>query len=264
MAGSGRRGNLRAAIRRAPGCGRTESDPATLNPMTADDQAGAPDDQTGALDAPASAPDQVAERLRAVTEALESVSRDRGLLRALTVEERTRLLNAAGDVFNPDLVQRRLWGKAIRRQEKAAKQERDESALAETGIRVLRDRPVYTTPNAALPAGFEQARLVEMRDRRVGHRALERDLIINASRILLDRATILVDRGIPVARARSALAAAVRAAGGAPGGEHGQHEERDEVDGLSLSHCPDNRIVWRPRPSRYASSAESAPTRITL
>ena len=157
MAGSGRRGNLRAAIRRAPGCGRTESDPATLNPMTADDQAGAPDDQTGALDAPASAPDQVAERLRAVTEALESVSRDRGLLRALTVEERTRLLNAAGDVFNPDLVQRRLWGKAIRRQEKAAKQERDESALAETGIRVLRDRPVYTTPNAALPAGFEQA-----------------------------------------------------------------------------------------------------------
>jgi hypothetical protein len=55
-----------------------------------------------------------AERLRAATEILESVVRDRGLLGALSVEERTRLLSAAGDVHNPDIVQRRLWAKSLR------------------------------------------------------------------------------------------------------------------------------------------------------
>ena len=101
--------------------------------------------------------DDAAERLKAATEILESVVRDRGLLGALSVEERTRLLSAAGDVHNPDLVQRRLWAKSLRKREKAAKLERDESALAETGIRVLREKPVYTTPNVVPPDGFEQA-----------------------------------------------------------------------------------------------------------
>jgi NAD(P)-dependent dehydrogenase (short-subunit alcohol dehydrogenase family) len=101
--------------------------------------------------------DANAESLKLATEILEAVVRDRGLLRSLSVEERTRLLNAAGDVFNPDLVQRRLWGKALRRQEKAAKTQRDESVLAETGIRVLREKPVFTTPNVFTPIGFEQA-----------------------------------------------------------------------------------------------------------
>ncbi len=101
--------------------------------------------------------DDAAERLKAATEILQSVVRDRGLLGALSVEERTRLLSAAGDVHNPDLVQRRLWAKSLRKREKAAKLERDESALAETGIRVLREKPVYTTPNVVPPDGFEQA-----------------------------------------------------------------------------------------------------------
>ena len=100
--------------------------------------------------------DPVAERLKAAIEALEAVVRDRGLLGELTVEERTRLLNAAGDVFEPDLAQRRRWGKAIRRKEKEAKLERDESVLAETGIRVLREKPLFTTPNVFPPDGFEQ------------------------------------------------------------------------------------------------------------
>jgi hypothetical protein len=97
-----------------------------------------------------------AERLRSAAEILEAVVRDRGLLGALTVEERTRLLSAAGDVHNPDIVQRRLWAKSLRKREKAAKLERDESALAGTGIRVLREKPVYTTPNVAPPAELEQ------------------------------------------------------------------------------------------------------------
>lgn len=101
--------------------------------------------------------DDVAARLKAATEALEAVVRDRGLLGELSVEERTRLLSAAGDVFNPDIVQRRQWGKTVRRRAKAAKLEQDETALAGTGIRVLREKPVFTTPNVFPPDGFDQA-----------------------------------------------------------------------------------------------------------
>ncbi len=99
---------------------------------------------------------ETTERLRAAIEALELVARDRTLLRALSVEERTRLLSAAGDVFNPDVVTRRRADKENRRRRRAAKLERDEAVLAESGIRVLRDRPVFTTPNVYPPAGFEQ------------------------------------------------------------------------------------------------------------
>ncbi len=98
----------------------------------------------------------VAERLRQLTEALEAVVRDRGLLRALSVEERTRLLAAAGDVHNPDVVQRRRFNKAARREKKAARLRHDDEVLAGTGIRVLREQPVYTSPNVFPPAGFEQ------------------------------------------------------------------------------------------------------------
>jgi len=97
-----------------------------------------------------------AERLRAATEILEAIVRDRGLLGALTVEERTRLIAAAGDLYNPDLEQRRRWMKASRRAEKAAARENVEAVLAETGIRVLREKPVYTTPDPPKHAQFEQ------------------------------------------------------------------------------------------------------------
>ncbi|MFN2469249.1 MAG: SDR family oxidoreductase [Gaiellaceae bacterium] len=100
--------------------------------------------------------EEAAERLRLATEALEAVVRDPGLLTALSVEERTQLLAAAGNVFNPDVVQRRRAAKVQRRRAKAARVERDETALAEAGIRVLRARPVFTTPNVFPPDGFEQ------------------------------------------------------------------------------------------------------------
>ena len=58
------------------------------------------------------AADETAAKLREATELLESVAHNRGLLGGLTVEERTRLLKAAADVFNPDVVQRRRFTKA--------------------------------------------------------------------------------------------------------------------------------------------------------
>jgi NAD(P)-dependent dehydrogenase (short-subunit alcohol dehydrogenase family) len=104
----------------------------------------------------AEAADAVAARLRAVTAELETLAADRGLLAALPPDERTRLLNAAGDLFEPDVARRRQSGKAARRRAKAEKLERDEAVLAGTGIRVLRERPVYTSPNVFAPHEFAQ------------------------------------------------------------------------------------------------------------
>jgi NAD(P)-dependent dehydrogenase (short-subunit alcohol dehydrogenase family) len=98
----------------------------------------------------------VAARLRALADGLEEIVADRSLLKELSVEERTRLLAAAGDVHNPDVVQRRRFNKVVRREKKAARLDRDESVLAETGIRVRRAQPVFTTPNVFVPHEFEQ------------------------------------------------------------------------------------------------------------
>jgi len=103
----------------------------------------------------AESPDDTAARLRAATELLESVVRDRSLLGLLSLEERTRLQSAAADVFNPDVAQRRRFTKAQRKQEKAARIGADESLLAGAGIRVLREKPVFTTPNVYPPKGFD-------------------------------------------------------------------------------------------------------------
>ena len=100
--------------------------------------------------------DGTVAKLRAATEALEAVACDRGLLETLSAEERTRLLTAAGDVFDPDVVRRRQSSKAFRRRQKAARIQQDETLLAATGIRTLRDKPVYTSPNVFAPRGFEQ------------------------------------------------------------------------------------------------------------
>ena len=115
------------------------------------------DSETPARGAEDAVARELGERLRQATEALEAVVADRGQLGALSVDERTRLLSAAGDVYNPDLEQRRRWAKSLRRREKAAKLLHDENVLAETGIRVLREKPVFTTPNVFVPSEFEQS-----------------------------------------------------------------------------------------------------------
>jgi NAD(P)-dependent dehydrogenase (short-subunit alcohol dehydrogenase family) len=100
-------------------------------------------------------PAQAADRVRAATELLEAVVADRGLLEGLTRAERTRFLTAAADVFEPDVVQRRRSSKAARKRARAQNEARDEALLAQTGIRVLRERPVFTTPNVYPPPPFE-------------------------------------------------------------------------------------------------------------
>ena len=87
------------------------------------------------------------ERLRRATELLELVAADRQLLGGLSVEDRTRLLNAAGDVFCPDVDQRRRQSKLRARQRRTDHVDNAETVLAGTGIRALRSKAVYTTPN---------------------------------------------------------------------------------------------------------------------
>ncbi|MEO5803715.1 MAG: SDR family oxidoreductase [Verrucomicrobiota bacterium] len=96
------------------------------------------------------------ERLKTATELLEAVANNRALLAGVSEEERTRLLQAAGQVSRPDAVDRRRLRKAQLRQRDAERLHRDQSVLNKTGIRVLRKKPVFTTPNVYPPLGFEQ------------------------------------------------------------------------------------------------------------
>jgi NAD(P)-dependent dehydrogenase (short-subunit alcohol dehydrogenase family) len=100
--------------------------------------------------------DGMQEQLRAAVAVLEQAAADRGLLAGLSDEDRTRLFRAAGEIFNPDLKARRRLVKAKVRQRNAEKVERDQSKLNETGIRQLRKKPVFTTPNLPAPPDFEQ------------------------------------------------------------------------------------------------------------
>ncbi len=108
---------------------------------------------------------ELAARLRAATELLEAVATDRGLLDGLTHDEQVRLVNAAGDVFCPDVEERRQRAKARRKRARADKLRRDEEVLADTGIRTLRAKPVFTTPNVFAPEGFVQQEVLDDPDR---------------------------------------------------------------------------------------------------
>jgi NAD(P)-dependent dehydrogenase (short-subunit alcohol dehydrogenase family) len=100
--------------------------------------------------------DAVIAQLKAAAEILEKASANRALLGALSQEERTRLLKAAGDIYCPDLTQRRKLVKATVKHRKAEKLKRDQSKLHETGIRKLRREKVFTTPNVFPPKNFIQ------------------------------------------------------------------------------------------------------------
>jgi NAD(P)-dependent dehydrogenase (short-subunit alcohol dehydrogenase family) len=95
------------------------------------------------------------QRLQTTIELLEAVAQNRALLAVLSDENRRRLLQAAGEVYCPNAANRRRLVKATQRQRKARQLERDQTILAESGIRKLRNQPVYTTPNIAPPTDLE-------------------------------------------------------------------------------------------------------------
>ncbi|PAW80273.1 MAG: oxidoreductase [Pedosphaera sp. Tous-C6FEB] len=95
-------------------------------------------------------------QLNAATELLERIAADRALLAQLTTEERARLQTAAGEIYCPDLKERRRLVKARVKLRKVEKLQRDQAKLHETGIRKLRREKVFMTPNVFPPDNFEQ------------------------------------------------------------------------------------------------------------
>jgi NAD(P)-dependent dehydrogenase (short-subunit alcohol dehydrogenase family) len=95
------------------------------------------------------------DKIDALVAFLEDIASNRGLLSDLSPEERTRLIQAAGRVYNPDPAARRHLVKAIEKKRRADRAGRDERKLHDTGIRALRRQPVFTTPNVFAPPAFD-------------------------------------------------------------------------------------------------------------
>jgi len=90
--------------------------------------------------------------------ALEAMAADRTLIEALPADQRARLQQAVARVYEPDPHARRQRLKALERQRNADNIKRADALLDRTGIRELRRKPVFTTPNyfpPALPAQDE-------------------------------------------------------------------------------------------------------------
>ncbi len=100
-----------------------------------------------------SSPDTAAPTLplNQLIELLESIAADRSCLEQLTPQERERFHRALADVFNPDSQARRQRMKATERERSAAQSQRTGAVLDQTGIRTLRRKSVFTTPNYLPP-----------------------------------------------------------------------------------------------------------------
>ena len=98
---------------------------------------------------------ELLERLRAAADLLEAVAADRQLLDQLPADDRRRLHLAVATLYHPDPEARRIKLKAAEKARYAAKIQAEDAVLNNTGIRALRRRPVFTTPNAFLPADFQ-------------------------------------------------------------------------------------------------------------
>jgi len=85
--------------------------------------------------------------LRDAIDVLERLGSDWRLFEQLPPEDRQRLHRAIARAHEPDPAARRRRARVRR----AQALERDHLALHETGIRALRRRPVFTTPNVAIP-----------------------------------------------------------------------------------------------------------------
>ena len=109
-------------------------------------------------------------QLQAAIELLEQTVQNRALLASLSDADHTRLMKAAGDLYCPDVDQRRRLVKAKVKQRKAVKQAQDDSKLHATGIRKLRREKVFTTPNSFPPLHFQQTEVADNPD---FHEAIE-------------------------------------------------------------------------------------------
>src|SRR5678816_3138282 len=96
--------------------------------------------------------DSLLSRFRLAADMLEEIVADRTILADIPEADRNRFLNAAGRVSRPDAIDRRQLLKVVKRKRRLERVERQESLLAETGIRKLRrERVMITSPNIFPP-----------------------------------------------------------------------------------------------------------------
>ncbi len=96
-----------------------------------------------------------ADDLRVALDLLEALAVDRRPLDELPAGERERFLQAVARIYSPDRIERRKLSKAAARERRAARAADDDARLHETGIRALRRKPVFTTPNVFPPRAFD-------------------------------------------------------------------------------------------------------------
>ena len=86
---------------------------------------------------------------------LEAIAADRTVLDAWPAEARARLHQAVAAIYHPEPKLRRKKAKERERERNAEAVRRAEAVLDQTGIRELRRKPVFTTPNYFPPQGFD-------------------------------------------------------------------------------------------------------------
>ncbi|MEX2531647.1 MAG: SDR family oxidoreductase [Gemmatimonadota bacterium] len=90
--------------------------------------------------------------IRAAADLLERIGDDRSLLAHVGQADQRRLIHAAGKVWTPDETRRRQLTRALAKKRKSEVRQEEESARNQTGIRTLRRKPTFTTPNVHPPA----------------------------------------------------------------------------------------------------------------
>jgi NAD(P)-dependent dehydrogenase (short-subunit alcohol dehydrogenase family) len=109
--------------------------------------------------------EELRRRIDEASQLLEELSRERVKLSGVPLADRERLLRAAGQFARPSRADRRRVNQAARQRKREAIRRSDAEVLSKTGIRKLRARAVFPTPEAALPVAEEEEplRVVEPR-----------------------------------------------------------------------------------------------------
>jgi NAD(P)-dependent dehydrogenase (short-subunit alcohol dehydrogenase family)/predicted RNA-binding Zn-ribbon protein involved in translation (DUF1610 family) len=119
-----------------------ENDPA---PLTAAPDASAPAE-------PVAVPAPTAADIEAAARVLAAVAGDRALLASVDAATRNQLQQSAGEIARPDLKARKRLQKKLLHQAQQARKRGDEALRRSSGIRRLREEPVFLTPFPAMPA----------------------------------------------------------------------------------------------------------------
>jgi len=97
---------------------------------------------------------RITSPLSELIELLETIAFDRSVLGDASDEERERLLQAVARIYHPDRTERRRRKRVVMRERRAERLRANEGTRDQTGIRTLRRKPVFHTPNVFPPPDF--------------------------------------------------------------------------------------------------------------